>query len=81
MLTLSLVVQKSNIRDFVLFASELLSNTRAEAYMVLDHIRARPAQPRLSFSDMRKLFALLSSTKNEEMIKKQQEQLKEYAVV
>jgi hypothetical protein len=42
-----------------------------ELCMLLEHLRKRPAQPAVSFDDIRELFALLSSAKNQEMVKKQ----------
>jgi hypothetical protein len=49
--------------------------------MILKHIQARPSQPSISFYQMEDLFALLSSAKSKETINRQQEQLKQAAIV
>ena len=54
---------------------------KEQSCMLLDHIQARPVQPTISFSDMRKLLGLLSDIDNKDIIKKQQEQLKQAAIV
>jgi DNA-binding ferritin-like protein (Dps family) len=49
--------------------------------MLLHHIEARPSQPSISLNDIREFVDSLSSSKNKEMVNKQQEQLKKAAIV
>jgi hypothetical protein len=49
--------------------------------MLLDHIQMRPAQPAISFDDLRILLDVLSSAKNGQAVQSKQEELKQAAIV
>jgi hypothetical protein len=45
--------------------------------MLLDYIQKKPAQPKISFDEIRELIAMLWYIDNDEMLIKQQGQLEE----